>query len=159
MNRTRDIRRSLWAAAALLLAGVPARAGGLATQFGKVFVDNVPVGSTVSLQGFSGIVYRITNTSLNKEDVLVSVLKPDPGEGNLTEGYEAIPDSRWVQLTKTEFPKLEISVSILGAASKMGFQNENELIRQLRPGIDVLRGSELYGRRRHGQSHEADRAK
>ncbi|MDP6709044.1 MAG: AmmeMemoRadiSam system protein B [Alphaproteobacteria bacterium] len=50
----------------------------------------------------------------------------------------AFADPRFSKLTKAEFPALEISISILGAAGEMRFRDEEDLIGQLRPGIDGL---------------------
>ena len=50
----------------------------------------------------------------------------------------AFEDPRFKKLSKAEFSELEISISILGAAGELGFETENDLIRQLRPGTDGL---------------------
>ncbi|MFA6094010.1 MAG: hypothetical protein WCU88_13750 [Elusimicrobiota bacterium] len=90
----------------LLCAFLPfqrAQAMGLSTTMGRVFIGNVPLGSTVSLRDLSGISYKITNTSLNAEDVEVSVLPPGKDEGILEPGYEIIPDCRWMWLSQHRF--------------------------------------------------------
>ena len=50
----------------------------------------------------------------------------------------AFEDPRFAKLTKAEFPSLEISVSILGAAGEMRFSGQDDLLHQLRSGIDGL---------------------
>ena len=50
----------------------------------------------------------------------------------------AFEDPRFKKLGKAEFSQLEISISILGTAGELRFENENDVIRQLRPEIDGL---------------------
>ncbi|MFA6030064.1 MAG: hypothetical protein WC969_09440 [Elusimicrobiota bacterium] len=89
--------------AALLLPAREAAALGLSTTMGRVFVNNVPVGSTVSVRDLSGVSYKLTNTSMNAEDVEIAVLKPSAEEGILLPGYEPIPDAGWVWLSQNRF--------------------------------------------------------
>jgi hypothetical protein len=93
----------LLAAAALSAPSGRCLAVGLSTTMGRVFVGNVPVGSTMSLRDLSGVTYKITNTSLNAEDVEIAVLKPEPAEGILLPGYEPLPDSGWAWLSQNRF--------------------------------------------------------
>ncbi len=56
----------------------------------------------------------------------------------------AFQDPRFPRLTQQEFPKLDIHISILTPNEPMQFQDESDLLRQLRPGIDgllIARGS------------------
>lgn len=93
------------AAAAFAWSAPAADAAGLSTTLGRVFVNNVPVGSTVSLRDVSGIVYKVTNTSRSQEQVLVSVLAPDPDpkQRELLEGYEPLPPEAKVWLSNDSF--------------------------------------------------------
>jgi len=50
----------------------------------------------------------------------------------------AFEDPRFAPLTPTEFPKLDIHISILGLPEPMHFSSEQDLIAQIRPGIDGL---------------------
>ncbi len=50
----------------------------------------------------------------------------------------AFHDPRFGPLTKSEFDRLQIHISILGIAEPMSFSSEHDLIQQLRPGIDGL---------------------
>lgn len=50
----------------------------------------------------------------------------------------AFSDPRFAPLTQREYVDLEIHISILNPAEEMAFDTEQELIRQLRPGIDGL---------------------
>ena len=50
----------------------------------------------------------------------------------------AFNDSRFSPVSATEYALLEIHLSILGPAEAMSFYSEEDLIRQLRPGIDGL---------------------
>ncbi len=50
----------------------------------------------------------------------------------------AFSDPRFTALTKEEYPDVDISLSILTPAVNFPFTDENDLINQLRPGIDGL---------------------
>ena len=50
----------------------------------------------------------------------------------------AFEDPRFPPLTLAEWDDLQIDISILSPAEPMSFQSEEELIRQLRPGVDGL---------------------
>ncbi|MBI4060605.1 MAG: hypothetical protein HY403_04175 [Elusimicrobia bacterium] len=102
--RADDRKRMFWAGL-LFAAGLAstARAVGLSTNFGNVWVANVPMGSTVSLRDLTGVVYRVTNTGLNAEDVEVSPIRPDASREPVWQGYEAIPDPGWIRLAQDKF--------------------------------------------------------
>ena len=50
----------------------------------------------------------------------------------------AFNDPRFVPLTENEFKEAVISISILSSAEPMQFTSEQDLLRQIRPGIDGL---------------------
>ncbi|HEY5602702.1 MAG TPA: AmmeMemoRadiSam system protein A [Gammaproteobacteria bacterium] len=50
----------------------------------------------------------------------------------------AFHDPRFAPLSKPEFDRLRIHISILGIPEAMTFSSEQDLIRQLRPGVDGL---------------------
>jgi AmmeMemoRadiSam system protein A len=50
----------------------------------------------------------------------------------------AFEDPRFPPLTQTEFEKLEIHISILSPSEEMVFSSEDDLLRQIRPGVDGL---------------------
>jgi AmmeMemoRadiSam system protein A len=50
----------------------------------------------------------------------------------------AFEDSRFMPLTEEELPLLTIHISILSKSEPMTFNSEQDLIKQLRPGIDGL---------------------
>jgi AmmeMemoRadiSam system protein A len=50
----------------------------------------------------------------------------------------AFHDPRFSPLTKSEFDRLQIHISILGIPEPMSFTSEHDLIQQLRPGLDGL---------------------
>ena len=50
----------------------------------------------------------------------------------------AFEDPRFPPLTKAEFKKLEIHISILSPSEEMQFSSEADILRQIRPGIDGL---------------------
>ncbi|WP_428357046.1 AmmeMemoRadiSam system protein A [Methyloprofundus sp.] len=50
----------------------------------------------------------------------------------------AFKDPRFAPLTASEYPRLDIHISILSPAEAISFYSEEDLIRQLRPGTDGL---------------------
>jgi AmmeMemoRadiSam system protein A len=50
----------------------------------------------------------------------------------------AFRDYRFPQLSKAEYPQLEIHLSILSQSEPMTFESEQDLIKQLRPHVDGL---------------------
>ena len=50
----------------------------------------------------------------------------------------AFTDPRFLPLSQPEYEQLEIHISILNPAEEMSFTSEQDLIKQLRPGIDGL---------------------
>lgn len=50
----------------------------------------------------------------------------------------AFSDPRFAPLSEAELPGLDIHISILSAAEAMRFRNEEDLLQQLRPGVDGL---------------------
>jgi AmmeMemoRadiSam system protein A len=50
----------------------------------------------------------------------------------------AFEDPRFPPLTKKEFEKLEIHISVLSPPEEMSFSSEEEVLRQIRPGVDGL---------------------
>ncbi|MFA6173522.1 MAG: AmmeMemoRadiSam system protein A [Kiritimatiellales bacterium] len=50
----------------------------------------------------------------------------------------AFEDPRFPPLTKAEFEKLDIRISILSPPAEMDFSSEADLLRQIRPGVDGL---------------------
>ena len=50
----------------------------------------------------------------------------------------AFRDPRFPPLSEAEYPRLEYHISILGPSEPMQFESEEDLIRQLRPGVDGL---------------------
>lgn len=80
---------------------VPGWAIGVASPFGEVVIKNAPVGTEIKLRDYVGVPYRIINTSLTPE--ILEVLVLNGATEQLREGYENIPDPKWVWLSKSEF--------------------------------------------------------
>ncbi|MBL7157325.1 MAG: hypothetical protein ISS92_04070 [Candidatus Omnitrophica bacterium] len=89
-------------------------AAGLSTTFGQVRVDNIKIGQTYSMEKEAKTPLVIKNTS----DVELA-LKIDlfiPKEKELIEGYEAIPDTEWIELEMDNFtlpPQSEVSTDVI----------------------------------------------
>ena len=52
--------------------------------------------------------------------------------------HAAFEDPRFAPLHETEFAALEVSLSILSTPQPMSFSSEQDLLRQIRPGVDGL---------------------
>jgi len=76
-------------------------AGGLSTTFGKVLVEDLPVGKAYSMEQESKTPLIITNTSSQKVKLVIKLLYPH--ESELEEGFEPVPDIEWIELSQTEF--------------------------------------------------------
>ena len=50
----------------------------------------------------------------------------------------AFQDTRFAPLSRAEFPRLEIHISILSPPQAMSFSSQQDLLTQIRPGIDGL---------------------
>lgn len=50
----------------------------------------------------------------------------------------AFADPRFPPLTKNEFEKLEIHISVLSPPEELSFSSEEDVLNQIRPGIDGL---------------------
>lgn len=74
---------------------------GLSTDFNNIFIENLQIGQEYNLTKVSNLMFKAKNTSENK--VKIKVQPVYPGEQNLREGFEIIPSTDWLKLSKTEF--------------------------------------------------------
>jgi AmmeMemoRadiSam system protein A len=58
----------------------------------------------------------------------------------------AYRDPRFLPLTAAEFDEVDLHISVLSRPEPLSFSSEDELLRQLRPGIDGLILAERYSR-------------
>ena len=76
-------------------------AGGLRTGFGKVVLEDVPIGKTYSMRKDSKFPLVIKNESDKSVNLRLEVLIPK--EGEIQQGYEPLPDDRWITLENSIF--------------------------------------------------------
>lgn len=76
-------------------------AGGLATNFAEVFVENLEIGGTYSLKKLSRLSVNAINNSDKEVNLKMEVLIPS--EKELKEGFEALPDKDWLKLEEDTF--------------------------------------------------------
>lgn len=93
---------SLIIAASVCVATV--YAGGLSSNWGEVFFDNLELGNVYQLNQVSKNKFKVINNFDSEINLKVEILKPQVFE--LKPGYEAIEDISWV---KIENPLLNIS--------------------------------------------------
>ena len=84
-----------------LLYPHPSQAYGLRTGFGKVALENVPMGVEYSMRKDSKFPLVIENNSDSVVDVKIEILVPEGDE--VQEGYEPIPSADWIKLEKGSF--------------------------------------------------------
>ncbi|MDD5174142.1 MAG: hypothetical protein PHV48_04885 [Candidatus Omnitrophica bacterium] len=76
-------------------------AGGLRTGFGKVILENVPIGKAYSMRRDSKFPLVIKNESDERVNLKLEVLIPK--EGEVQQGYEPLPDIKWIMLENNSF--------------------------------------------------------
>lgn len=74
---------------------------GLKTGFGKVILENVPMGIEYSMRRDSKFPLIIENNSDSGVEVKIEVLIPEGNEVQV--GYEPIPSADWIKLEKSSF--------------------------------------------------------
>ena len=84
-----------------LLCPQASHAYGLRTGFGKVALENVPMGVEYSMRKDSKFPLVLENNSDSVVDVKIEVLVPQGDE--VQEGYEPIPSTDWIKLEKSSF--------------------------------------------------------
>jgi len=77
------------------------RADGLRTGFGKVVLENVPIGKAYSMRRDSKFPLVIKNESSKSVNLRLEVLIPKAGE--VQTGYEPLPDDKWITLENNNF--------------------------------------------------------
>lgn len=99
---------------AIFLLSQLAYAMGLSTTFGKVSVDNIPIGQTYSMEKDANTPFVIENTSDIELVLKIDVIAPK--ESELVEGYEPIPDTAWIALEKENLilpPESKVSTDVI----------------------------------------------
>lgn len=81
------------------------------STFGEVVMENLRLGETYNTREMVNLPLMVTNYSDEKLIIKLTVKKPQPGE--LREGYEAIPDIDWIELSTD---RMEIQPGGHGAA-------------------------------------------
>lgn len=84
-----------------LLCPQAAHAYGLRTGFGKVALENVPMGVEYSMRKDSKFPLVLENNSDSVVEVRIEVLVPQGDE--VQQGYEPIPSTDWIRLEKNSF--------------------------------------------------------
>ncbi|MDI6641756.1 MAG: hypothetical protein QME68_05540 [Elusimicrobiota bacterium] len=84
-----------------------AYSGGIGTKLGEVWIDNVRYGVQFSLRESLNMPLKITNKSVKPVEIKMEVWINKPGDKDLIEGYEPLPDASWVTLEKEFFPRVE----------------------------------------------------
>ena len=77
---------------------------GLSTKMGLVTMENLQPGETYNTREAVNIPYVLTNRSAIPVSIHIEIQKPGEDKGMKEMGYEPIPDTSWVKLSKYELP-------------------------------------------------------
>lgn len=95
------IRRFLIKVVIFFMFSGLARAGGLRSNFGVLFLENLRVGRTYSILNLASEPLRVVNTTNNTVELKIEIGYPSPSD--LRRSYEVIPSTSWIKLEKDEF--------------------------------------------------------
>ena len=76
--------------------------GGIKFNYTRIFVENLPIGNTISMKKIAKLPLRITNKFSEPMLVVFTLEKP---VNDLIPGFEAIPDTGWVT---TEYKSITV---------------------------------------------------
>lgn len=101
----------------------PEPRAGIKSNYSKVFVQNLPIGQTVSMKELVNLPLTISHHYDKPTYVSITTEKPQTPK----EGFEAIPDPTWIQVESTGLTlaphseaKLDVKVSIPNDESLLG---------------------------------------
>ncbi len=83
----------------LLSLASMAKAGGLATELGEVVIQNLEPGKTYNLTEIASLPLVVINTGDSQIDLIIEPQIPT----KVKEGYESIPDIKWVKVSQDTF--------------------------------------------------------
>lgn len=95
------MKRFLISMAVFFMFSGLARAMGLRSNFGMLFLENLGVGKTYSIFDLAAEPLKVVNVSDSTVDLEIEI--GYPAQHQLRPGFEAIPDISWVKLEKSSF--------------------------------------------------------
>lgn len=107
--------RAALAACVLGLATAAPATMGLRSKFAEVHVEKLKIGKTYSLAELVNLPLRVTNTGTESLDLGIEVVAPRVA-GEFREGYEPIPDTRWIRVERSSFtvpPGIEAATDVI----------------------------------------------
>jgi len=81
----------------------PLEGGALFTRMGEVKIDNIRPGKTFSMVQTLNMPFKVTNASTFRAELVIEIIIPVEGAGDLRPGYEPLPDASWVKLSQDFF--------------------------------------------------------
>ena len=81
----------------------PCEGGALSTWMGEVMIDKVRVGRSFSMTQALNMPFSVTNKSTFRAELKMKVIVPPKGDVDLRPGYEPLPDTSWVELSRDFF--------------------------------------------------------
>lgn len=81
----------------------PCEGGALSTRMGEVRIDNIRLGKTFSMMEALNMPFTVTNGSTFRAELKMEIIIPVLGEEDLRPGYEPLPDTSWVKLSRDFF--------------------------------------------------------
>ena len=129
----------LWMFSGLAASGAPVR-GGLKTNYSKIFVENLPIGHTVSMRRIANLPLVVGNRFGTSVTISVRAVIPETPRP----GFEAVPDAAWIALEASNIvvsadseSTLDVSIALPDDESLFGRRFQADLIVQTEPGRET----------------------
>jgi len=95
------MKKFLISVVVIFMFGGIVRGGGLKSNFGVLFLENLRVGKTYSILNLASEPLRVVNTTDSTLELQIEIGYPSPSD--LKRGYEVIPSTSWIRLEKNLF--------------------------------------------------------
>ncbi len=81
----------------------PLEGGALSTRMGEVRIDRIRPGKTFSMLEALNMPFKVSNGSTFRAELKMEIVIPVKGDADLRPGYEPLPDSSWIKLSRDFF--------------------------------------------------------
>lgn len=98
---TNKFRLVIFSSAVVIIGTQKILGMGISTEFNNIFVENLQPGGVYNLTEVANLPLKVKNTG--EEKVGIDIQPVFPQEGSMREGFEIIPSTEWLNLSKTKF--------------------------------------------------------
>ncbi|MBN1385025.1 MAG: hypothetical protein JW983_09120 [Elusimicrobia bacterium] len=74
---------------------------GISTEFNNIFIENLQIGGEYNIREIANLPLKVQNTG--EEKVRIDIHPVVPQKEHLREGFEVIPSTEWIRLSKERF--------------------------------------------------------